>query len=400
MVAIVSEVNENSQIEILGVGNAPSKGLRKGSIVNLDTTTDSIKKAVSNAEVMAGTKVKSVFVGIAGEHIRGFNSKSTVIIPSGRNRPKSRQISSDDVERAIEQAKAIETPYDRQVLAAITRSFSVDDQDGIDEPAGIFGTKLDALVHVVTGSTSSRQNLVKAVENADIDVEDVMLQPLASSESVLYPEEKEMGVILIDIGAGTSDVIIYVEGSVWYTAVIPIGGELITKDIAIGLNTPPENAEDIKKESGCALIDMVTDSETVNVPGIGGRSPKDVPRRILAEIIEPRVRELLEFVNKEIKSSGYKGITPAGVVITGGSSMLDSIDGLAERVFKMQSRIGYPRELSGLFDRVKDPSFATCIGLLIKGAEQRGSAKGNGFSMKPSQFIKSMKRMKNWLSGL
>jgi cell division protein FtsA len=399
VVAIISEVNENDHIEVLGFGHALSRGLRKGSIINLETTTDSIKKAISNAEVMAGTKVKSVFAGIAGEHIRGFNSKSTVIISSKRNRPKSRQISSDDVDRAIEQAKVIETPHDRQVLSAITQGFSVDDQDGISEPVGIFGTRLDALVHVVTGSTSSKKNLVKAVKNADIDVEDVMLQPLASSEAVLYPEEKEMGVILIDIGAGTTDVIIYVEGSVWYTAIIPIGGDLITKDIAIGLNTPTEKAEDIKKESGCALIDMVNDSEMINVPGVGGRSPQNVPRRILAEIIEPRVRELLEFVNKEIKSSGYQGITPAGVVITGGSSMLDSIDRLAERVFKLQSRIGYPRELSGLFDRVKDPSFATCIGLVLKGAEQRGSPKRNDFSMKPNQFIKLVKKMKNWLSG-
>jgi len=397
--AVIAEINENNQVEVLGVGHTPSKGLRNGNIINLDTTTESIKKAIASAEMMAGTKVKSVFVGIAGEHIRGINSKSTVIIPGRKNNPQIRQISSADVERAIKQAKAIETPSDRKVLISITRGFVIDDQDGVTDPVGIFGTRLDALVHVVTGSVSAVQNLIKAVENANIDVESVLLQPLASSESVLYEDEKEIGVILIDIGAGTTDVIIYVDGAVWYTAVIPFGGDLITKSIAIRLNTPIEKAEDIKKESACALADAVNSNEMISVPGVGGRDAHEVPKRMLAEVIEPLVGKLFEYIRKEIESSGYKGVTRAGVVITGGCAMLKSIDKLAERVFGLQTRIGYPRQLNGLYDRVKDPSFATCIGLVLKGAEQGRLESRNGFKLKHNQFLKIFARMKNWLSG-
>ncbi len=399
VVAIIAEIDENNQVEILGVGHAPSKGLVNGTIINLDSTTDSIKKAIDSAEMMAGTKVKSVYVGIAGEHIRGINSKGTIIIPGKKNNSQIRQISPADVERAIKQAKSIETPNDRKVITVITRGFIVDDRDGITEPVGIFGTRLDALVHVVTGSVTALQNLNKAVENAGLDVKNVLLQPLASSESVLYKDEKEMGVILLDIGAGTTDVIIYVEGAVWYTAVIPFGGDLITKNIAFKLNTPKEKAEDIKKESACAIADAVDSNETISVPGVGGRDSYKVPKRDIAGVVEPLLEKLFEYIRKEIDSSGYKGVTRAGVVITGGCAMLKSIDKLAERVFGQQARIGYPRQLNGLYDRVKDPSFATCIGLVLKGAEQDGLTKRNGLELKPNQFLKLFAKMKNWLSG-
>jgi len=391
--AIISEVDENGQIEVLGVGVAPSKGLRKGMVVNLESTTDSIKKAVSSAEMAAGLKAKSVFAGIAGEHIRGINNHSVVIIPNRKN--KTRQISSADVKRAIEQAKAIEVPSDRKILDAIPREFVVDDQDGILDPVGMCGTRLESLVHVITGSVSSVQNIIKAIENAGLDVEDIMLQPLASSEAVLYQDEKEMGVILIDIGAGTTDIVIYIEGSVWYTAVVPIGGDLITNDIAIGLRTPIGRAEEIKKDSGCALVEMVGANEMIEVPGVGGRNPKNLPRRVLAGIIQPRMKELLEFVYEEIQTSGYNDVTPAGLVITGGTSMLYGISELAEDIFRMQVRIGYPREVKGLFNRVKDPSFATGVGLVLRGVKRLGMGSG----IKSNQFIQVFKRMSSWFSS-
>ena len=390
---IICEVDDSGQIEVLGVGVAPSKGLRKGMVVNLESTTDSIRKSVSSAEMAAGLKVKSVFAGIAGEHIRGLNSHSVVIIPNRKS--KSRQISSADMNRAIEQAKDIEIPADRKILDAIPREFIVDDQDGILDPVGMVGTRLESLVHVITGSVSSVQNIIKAIENANLEAEDIMLQPLASSEAVLYQDEKEMGVILIDIGAGTTDIVIYVEGSVWYTAVMPIGGDLVTNDIAIGLRTPIGKAEEIKKNSGCALMDMVEANEMIEVPGVGGRDPKKIPRRILSGIIQPRMQELLEFVQEEIKASGYNDMTPAGVVITGGTSMLYGISQLAEGVFGAQVRIGYPREVKGLFNRVKDPSFATGVGLVLRGAKQHGT----GSVIKSNQFTHIFKRMRNWFSG-
>lgn len=387
--AIIAEVDENDQIEILGVGLASSKGLRKGMIVNLESTTNAIKKAIENAQMVAGIEVKSVFAGIAGEHIRGFNNHGIVIIPNKKNR----QISKDDVRRVINQAKDIETPSDRRILDAIPREFIVDDQEAID-PVGMFGTRLEALVHIVTGAVPAVQNIIKAIENAELHVNDIMLQPLASSEAVLYSDEKEMGVILIDIGAGTTDIVIYVEGSVWYTAVVPMGGDLVTNDIAIGLRTPIAKAEELKKESGCAMAEMVGTNELIEVPGVGGRNPKVVPRRVLAKVIEPRVTELLDFVYEEIKTSGYKGLTPAGIVMTGGASMLDCTDELAERIFDMQVRIGFPKEVKGLFKRVENPSFATGVGLVLRGAEKRESSD----RISSVQLNAILKKMKSWFS--
>jgi len=388
--AIIAEVDENDLIEILGVGLAPSKGLRKGMIVNLESTTNAIKKAIENAQMVAGIEVKSVFAGIAGEHVRGFNNQGIVIIPNKKNR----QISKDDVRRVIDQAKDMEIPSDRRILDAIPRDFIVDDQEAVD-PVGMFGTRLEALVHIVTGAVPAVQNIIKAIENAGLHVNDIMLQPLASSEAVLYSDEKEMGVILIDIGAGTTDIVIYVKGSVWYTAVVPMGGDLVTNDIAIGLRTPIAKAEELKKESGCAMAEMVGTNELIEVPGVGGRNPKVIPRRVLARVIEPRVTELLDFVHEEIKTSGYKELTPAGIVMTGGASMLDCIDELAERIFGMQVRIGFPKEVKGLFKRVENPSFATGVGLVLRGAEKRESSDG----ISSVQLNAILKKMKNWFSG-
>jgi len=388
--AIIAEVDENDLIEILGVVLAPSKGLRKGMIVNLESTTNAIKKAIENAQMVAGIEVKSVFAGIAGEHVRGFNNQGIVIIPNKKNR----QISKDDVRRVIDQAKDMEIPSDRRILDAIPRDFIVDDQEAVD-PVGMFGTRLEALVHIVTGAVPAVQNIIKAIENAGLHVNDIMLQPLASSEAVLYSDEKEMGVILIDIGAGTTDIVIYVKGSVWYTAVVPMGGDLVTNDIAIGLRTPIAKAEELKKESGCAMAEMVGTNELIEVPGVGGRNPKVIPRRVLARVIEPRVTELLDFVHEEIKTSGYKELTPAGIVMTGGASMLDCIDELAERIFGMQVRIGFPKEVKGLFKRVENPSFATGVGLVLRGAEKRESSDG----ISSVQLNAILKKMKNWFSG-
>lgn len=393
--AIIGEIDDNDQVEILGVGLAPSKGLRKGVVVNLESTTDSIKKAISGAEMMAGLKVESVFAGIAGEHIKGINHHGVVIIPNRKNR----SISKSDVKRVINQAKAIEIPSERRILDAIPWEFIVDDQRGINDPVGMSGTRLEVFIHMITGAVTSVQNIVRAIENAGLEVDDIILQPLASGDAVLDQDEKDLGVILVDMGAGTTDIVIYDKGSVWHTGVVPLGGEQITNDIAMSLRTPVSRAEEIKRIFGCALASMVGNDETVEVPGVGGRQPRIIPRRTLAEIIELRMDEMLELVRSEIQASGYRGMTPAGMVITGGTSMLEALPELAELIFDMPVRIGRPRQVKGLIDKVNDPIFATGVGLVLYGVKRLRSGDRDGRIIRSNHMPRIFKRMKEWLSN-
>jgi len=391
--AIIGEVSEDDQIEVIGVGLSPSKGLRKGVVVNLETTTAAIEKAVSDAEMMAGVEVGSVFVGVAGGHIRGINHHGVIMVP---NR-KSRAITKADIDRVVNQAQAIEMPIEREILEALPREFIVDDQRGIRDPVGMSGTRLEALIHIVTGAVTSVQNIVKAINGAGLAVEDIVLQPMASSNAVLEQDERDLGVILIDMGAGTTDVVIYVSGAIWHTGVVPLGGEKVTDDIAIGLRTPLPNAEEIKINAGYALVSAASD-DTIQVASVGGRQPRTITKRALAEIIEPRMEELLELVYREIQTSGYGDMAPAGVVMTGGASMLEAVPEMAEQIFDMPVRIGYPRQVRGLADKVKDPIYATGVGLILHGAKEHRAGEGAKRFIKANHFNRILKRMKDWLS--
>jgi len=393
--AIIGVVGEDDKMEVTGIGLAPSRGLRKGVVVNLEATTAAIEKAVSDAEIMAGVEVGSVYAGIAGGHIRGINHHGVVIVPNRKNRT----ITEADIKRVITQAKAVEIPIEREILVALPREFIVDDQRGILEPVGMSGTRLEALIHIVTGAVTSVQNIVKAINGAGLAVEDIVLQPMASSEAVLEQDEKDLGVILVDMGAGTTDVVIYVNGAIWHTGVVPLGGEQVTNDIAIGLRTPLPSAEEIKRDSGCALISSVNGGETIEVPSVGGRQSRVIAKRALAEIIQPRMAELLELVYREVQTSGYGDMAPAGVVMTGGASLLTATSDLAEHIFNMPVRIGYPRQVSGLADKVKDPIYATGVGLILHGARERRAGNGARRYIKGNHFNRILKRMKDWLSN-
>lgn len=389
--AIIGEAGEDDQIEVIGVGLSPSKGLRKGVVVNLETTTAAIEKAVSDAEMMAGVEVGSVFVGVAGGHIRGINHHGVIMIP------KNRDITQADIDRVVNQAQAIEIPIEREILEALPREFIVDDQGGIRDPVGMSGTRLEAKIHIVTGAVTSVQNIVKAINGAGLAVEDIVLQPLASSNAVLEQDERDLGVILIDMGAGTTDVVIYVSGAIWHTGVVPLGGEKVTDDLAIGLRTPLPNAEEIKINSGSALMSAVND-DTIEIASVGGRQPRTIKKRALAEIIEPRMEELLELVYREIQTSGYGDMAPAGVVMTGGASMLKAVPEMAEQIFGMPVRIGYPRQVRGLADKVKDPIYATGVGLIMHGAKEHRAGEGAKRFIKANHFNRILRRMKDWLS--
>ena len=380
-------------MEVIGVGLAPSKGLRKGVVVNLETTTAAIEKAISDAEMMAGVEVGAVFVGVAGGHIRGINHHGVIIIP---NR-KHRTITEADIKRVIEQAQAIEIPIEREILEALPREFIVDDQRGISDPVGMSGTRLEALIHIVTGAVTSVQNIVKAINGAGLAVEDIVLQPMASSDAVLEQDERNLGAILVDMGAGTTDVVIYVNGAIWHTGVVPLGGDQVTNDIAIGLRTPLPSAEEIKISFGYALASSAGD-ESIEVASVGGRKPRNITKHALAEIIEPRMTEIIEYVYREIQTSGYGDMAPAGVVMTGGASQLEAVPELAEYIFGLPVRIGYPRQVRGLADKVKDPIYATGVGLILHGAKERKLGNGARRFIKANHFNRILKRMKDWLS--
>ncbi len=386
--AIVGNVTEDG-VDIVGIGTSPSRGLRKGVVINIETTVASIKKAVEEAELMAGCEIKSVYAGIAGGHIKGFNSQGVIAI-------KNREVSSDDVRRVIDAAKAIAIPMDREVIHILPQEFIIDDQDGIREPLGMSGVRLEAKVHIVTGAVASAQNIIKSCNRAGLDVADIVLEQLASSEAVISAEEKEIGVALIDIGGGTTDIAIFVDGAIKHTSVLSLGGNHLTNDIAVGLRTPMAEAEKIKQKYGCCFSSLVGKDETIEVPSVGGRKPRVLSRQLLAEILEPRMEEIFSLVNREIVKSGYEDRIASGVVLTGGTSILEGTPELAEQVFNLPVRRGLPQNLGGLVDVVNSPAYATGVGLVVYGSKNQGIREFPTVQTDDNVFRRVARRMKEW----
>ncbi len=365
--AIVGEVKDGGQVDIIGIGISPSHGLKKGVVVNIDSTVESIKKAVQEAELMAGVEINSVYVGISGGHIKGINSRGVAAI-------KNREVGPADVARAIDGARAVNIPMDQQILHVLPQEFIIDDQDGIKDPHGMSGTRLDVKVHIITGAVTAIQNIVKSCSRAGLHVNDLVLQPLASSRAVLTTEEQELGVVVVDIGGGTADLAFFLEGSLWHTEVLPIGGNHLTNDIAIGLRTPASEAEKIKIKYGCALSSLVKSEDTLDVPSVGGRPPRLLSRQILCEIIEPRVEELFGMVQQRLKKTGLEDMFASGVVLTGGTALMEGVQDAAERFLGLPVRRGTPRNIGGLMDVVNSPIYATGVGLVLYGAENQQEA--------------------------
>ncbi|MGD0915115.1 MAG: cell division protein FtsA [Thermodesulfobacteriota bacterium] len=385
--AVVGEV-VNGQVNIIGLGTSPSKGLRKGVVVNIESTVQSIKKAVEETELMAGCHITSVYAGIAGGHIRGINSHGVIAV-------KNREIGPSDVQRVIDAASAVAIPMDREVIHIIPQEFVVDDQDGIKDPVGMSGVRLEGRVHIITGAITSAQNIIKCANRAGLDVDDIVLEQLGSSDAVLTPEEKELGVAIIDIGGGTTDLVIFVNGSIKHTAVISLAGSHVTSDISMGLRTPMEEAEKIKKRYGCSLTSMVRKDETIEVPSVGGRKPRILSRQTLAEIIEPRVEEILSLVHNEVLRTGYGNLIASGVVLTGGSAILEGIPELAEQIFNLPVRRGTPIGIGGLVDLVNSPMYATGVGLVLYGSRNKVQSR---FKVgEKNIFSKVTHRMREWI---
>ena len=386
--AIVGEITDTG-VDIIGIGTHASTGLRKGVVVNIDNTVDAIKRAVEEAELMSGTEIKSVYAGIAGSHIRGLNSHGIIAVRGG-------EVDEDDVKRALEAAMALAIPLDRKIIHTLPQYYIVDDQDGVKEPIGMAGVRLEAKVHVVIGAITSIQNIIKSVNRVGLDVNDIVLEPLASSEAILSQDELDLGVALIDIGGGTTDVAVFAEGSIKHTAVLPMGGIYVTSDIAVGLRTPALEAEMIKVKYGCAYTPLIPQDETIEVPSVGGRSPRKVSRQVLGEIIQPRFEEILNFAHREIIKSGYDDLLGAGVVLTGGTSMIEGSLELAESVFNTPVRIGYPVGVGGIDDIVRSPMYATGVGLVLHGAKDRSPVR---FKKGEIPIVKKITaRMKRWFN--
>jgi len=361
--ALVAELGPDGVLEVLGMGSHESKGLKKGVVVNIESTVAGIQRALEEAELMADCKIASAFTGIAGSHIRSFNSTGMVAV-------KDREVSAVDVERAVETAKAVNIPTDQQILHVLRQEFIIDGQEDVREPVGMSGVRLEVKVHIVTGAVSAAQNIVKCVRRCGLDVNDLILQPLASARAVLSEDEMDLGVCLVDIGGGTTDLAIFTHGAIRQTAVIPIAGDQITNDIAMALRTPTAEAESIKTRHGVALRQLADANEMIEVPGIGDRAPRVMSRQTLAEVIEPRAEELFSLVQQVLRESGYEELLSSGIVLTGGSSMMQGMVELGEEIFHMPVRIGMPRYSGGLADVVRSPRYATAMGLLLEGASQ------------------------------
>lgn len=390
--AIIAEPYEKEGAKIVGIGTSPSDGLRRGVVVNLEKTVRSIQAAVEEAELMAGVEVNQVYAGIAGDHIRSINSRGVVAV----SRPDN-EIGQEEMDRVVEQAKAVAIPIDREIIHVIPQEFTVDDQSGIKDPIGMSGVRLEADVHIITGAVTSAQNIYKSVERAGLKVKDLVLQPLASGYAVLDQEEKELGVALIDMGGGTTDMSIFFDGSIRQTSVIGLGGENITNDIAIGLRTPRAQAEEIKKKHGCALSSMIDGSEKIRVPGVGGREEREVSRGVLGAIVEPRVEEILSLAHREISKTDYADLLGAGVVITGGTARMEGVAELAEQIFDLPVKIGIPDGIGGLTDSVKDPIHATGVGLVLYGYHNRNNRGLLGVS-EANLFEKLLEKMRRWFA--
>ncbi len=376
-------------LEIVGVGKHPSHGIRKGVVVNIPATVEALKKSIEIAELMSGCSVKEAVCGIAGSHIKGFNSTGVVAI-------RNKEVTALDVERAIDAAKAVAIPLDREVLHVIPQEFTVDDQEGVHDPIGMNGVRLESKVHIVTGAASSAQNIIKCANLAGVQVTDMVLEPLASAEACLTPDEKELGVALVDIGGGTTDVALYSKGSVVHTGVVSMGGSHITNDVAVGLRCSIQDAEQIKMASGCAMSSLLAQDQIIEVPLMGGKKAREISRAVLTKIIEPRVEEILSLVAQEIANSGYKHLLSSGVVITGGPSLMEGMTELAEFTFELPVRRGSPHHLSGLVDVVSSPLYSTAVGLLMYGMKGRVSAPVRQNEIL-AVYERAVNRMKGWL---
>jgi cell division protein FtsA len=363
---VIAEPDFDGDLEVIGLGAAPSRGLRKGVVVNIDSTVEAIKTAVTQAEERAGVEVARVYVGVAGGHTRGVNSRGVVAI-SG----KHHEVDETDVQRAVDAARAINLPQDREIIHVLPQTFVVDDQDCVREPIGMTGVRLEVEVHIVSGASTSVQNVIRSVNRAGLAVHDLVLQPLASAEAVLFEDERELGVVIVDIGGGTTDLALVREGAVWHTAILPLGGDHITNDVAIGLRTPVADAEMLKKSYGAALAAQVSADETVDVPSVGGRKPRQLSRQVLAGIIQPRVEEIFALVAKSLSRAGFEGAATAGVVVTGGTSIMEGLPELAERVLGQPVRRGAPSVVDGLVETVTSPIYATGVGLALYGVKRR-----------------------------
>jgi cell division protein FtsA len=388
--AVVGEVTGN-EINIVGIGTHPSIGLRKGVVVDIESTVESIQKAVEEAELMAGCEISSVFAGIAGGHITGFNSRGIVAI-------KGKEVTQNDVDRVIDAARAVAIPMDREVIHVIPQEYIVDDQGGIKNPVGMSGVRLEAKIHIVTGAVTSAHNIVKCANRSGLDVCDIVLEPLASGEAVLTDEEKDLGAALLDLGGGTSDLAIFFGKNIKHTFVLSLGGNNLTNDIAIGLRASAAEAEKIKKKYGTCNTRNINPEETIEVPGMGGRTPRKLPRQILGEILEPRVEEIFTLIQREVYRAGMEKIITSGVVLTGGSSLLDGGVEIAESIFNLPARLGKPRGISGLVDVVNNPMYATGVGLVLYGARNQPSKK---FRIRDTNiFNRIMTRMKKWFKDV
>ncbi|NJO16498.1 MAG: cell division protein FtsA [Thioploca sp.] len=392
VVAIVGEVTpEGDEVEIIGIGQHPSRGLKKGVVVNIESTTHSIQRAVEEAELMSGCEIHSVYTGIAGSHIRSMNSHGIVAI-------RDKEVTQDDIDRVIDAARAVAIPADRKIVHILPQEFVIDNQEGIREPIGMSGVRLEAKVHLVTSAASAAQNIVKCIRICGLEVDDLILEQLASSESVLTEDEKDLGVCLVDVGGGTTDIAVFTEGAVRYTAVIPIAGDQVTNDIAVAMRTPTQYAEEIKIKYACALAQLTNAEEMIEVPSVGARPPRYLARQTLADVVEPRYEELLTLVQAELRRSGYEDLIAAGIVLTGGSAKMDGVIELAEEVFHMPVRVGYPKYVSGLIDVVRNPIHATGVGLLLFGHKHRHERISD--INHSGRIVRGvLGRMKNWFQG-
>ncbi|NOX08969.1 MAG: cell division protein FtsA [Gammaproteobacteria bacterium] len=390
IVAIVGEITVDGDVEIIGIGSHKSQGLKKGVVINIESTVKSIQRAVEEAELMAGCQINSVYAGIAGSHIRSLNSHGIVAI-------RDKEVMQGDVERVIDAARAVAIPADQRVLHILPQEYIIDRQEGIREPIGMSGVRMEAKVHLVTGAVSAAQNIIKCVRRCGLEVDDIILEQLASSYSVLTEDEKDLGVCLVDIGGGTTDIAVFTGGSIRHTAVIPVAGDQVTNDIAVALRTPTQFAEEIKIKYSCVLSQLAGGDETIEVPGVGDRPARRLARQTLVEVVGPRYEELMILIQSELRRSGFEDLVAAGIVLTGGSSKIEGLIDLAEEIFHMPVRLGVPQDVSGLVEVVRNPIYATGVGLLKYGLEHCNKPPvGGGFGT----GIKGvLERMKSWFQG-
>jgi cell division protein FtsA len=386
VVCIVGEVSPEGDVEIVGIGSHPSRGLKKGVVVNIESTVQSIQRSVEEAELMAGCEIRGVYAGIAGSHIRSLNSHGIVAI-------RDREVFPPDIDRVIDAARAVAIPADQKILHILPQEFVIDSQEGVKEPLGMSGVRLEAKVHLVTCAVNAAQNIEKCIRRCGLEVEDIVLEQVASAYAVLTEDEKDLGVCLVDIGGGTTDIAIFTDGAIKHTAVIPIAGDQVTNDIAMALRTPTPNAEEIKIKYACALASLAGENETIKVPSVGERKDRDLSRQALAEVVEPRYDELFTLVQAELRRSGFEDLIAAGIVLTGGTSKMEGVVELAEEIFHMPVSIGKPQGITGLIDIVKNPIYSTAVGLLLYAAENKTESISRP---KEERAVSLTDRIKKW----